>query len=194
MQKTVKVVDEVGNRYEATYVKRAKGLVKNGRARFIDEDTICLVRPPNNTEDIKMTDINKNEALVETAVETTAVLEPAPTKYTLEYALEQIEMIERDNQHILEAFHILETVKSAGPGDIGAEEKAKAIGNTVKARETTNQQLINFYAKMIDDLKPKSEFDENREYLKWVKECMAVSDRPVDEYAKFWKSLKEMNK
>ena len=198
MQKTVKVVDEVGNRYEATYVKRAKGLVKNGRARFIDEDTICLVRPPNNTEDIKMTDINKNEALVETALEKAelpeAIIETTPSKYTLEYALEQIEMIARDNEYILQAFDVLTTVESVGPGDIGAEEKSKAIGNTIKARETTNQQLIKFYEKIVDDLKPKSEFDENREYLKWVKECMAVSDRPVDEYAKFWKSLKEMNK
>ena len=198
MQKTVKVVDEVGNRYEATYVKRAKGLVKNGRACFIDEDTICLVRPPNNTEDIKMTDINKNEALVETALEKAelpeAIIETTPSKYTLEYALEQIEMIARDNEYILQAFDVLTTVESVGPGDIGAEEKSKAIGNTIKARETTNQQLIKFYEKIVDDLKPKSEFDENREYLKWVKECMAVSDRPVDEYAKFWKSLKEMNK
>ena len=141
-----------------------------------------------------MTDINKNKALVENTVETTEVLELAPTKYTLEYALEQVEMIARDNEYILQALDTLKTVASVGPGDIGAEEKSKAIGNTVKARETTNQQLINFYEKMVDDLKPKSEFDENREYLKWVKECMAVSDRPVDEYAKFWKSLKEMNK
>ena len=32
------VVDEQGNEYEATYPKRAKGLVKKGRARFVEEN------------------------------------------------------------------------------------------------------------------------------------------------------------
>ena len=36
IEKNIVVVDEQGNEYEATYPKRAKGLVKNGRARFID--------------------------------------------------------------------------------------------------------------------------------------------------------------
>ena len=34
--KNVEVVDEAGNVYEPTWPKRAKGLVKNGRARFVD--------------------------------------------------------------------------------------------------------------------------------------------------------------
>ncbi|MHC1693910.1 MAG: hypothetical protein AB9835_01245 [Eubacteriales bacterium] len=46
--KNINVIDEKGNNYEATYPKRARGLVKNGRARFVDENTICLACPPNN--------------------------------------------------------------------------------------------------------------------------------------------------
>ena len=46
--KNVNVVDSQGNKYEATYPKRAQGLVKKGRARFIDENTICLACPPND--------------------------------------------------------------------------------------------------------------------------------------------------
>ena len=54
--------------YEATYPKRAQGLVKKGRARFIDENTICLACPPNEyLEDIKMSE-NKN-INIEAAVE-----------------------------------------------------------------------------------------------------------------------------
>ena len=57
--KNISVVDELGNEYEATYPKRAKGLVKNGRARFVSENKICLVCPPNKIlEDSKMS--NKN--------------------------------------------------------------------------------------------------------------------------------------
>ena len=57
IEKNVIVVDEQGNILEATYPKRAKGLVKKGRARFISESTICLACPPKNTEENEM----KNE-------------------------------------------------------------------------------------------------------------------------------------
>ena len=46
--KNIRVIDAAGNEYEATYPKRAKGLVKNGRAIFIDEHTLCLDCPPND--------------------------------------------------------------------------------------------------------------------------------------------------
>lgn len=64
IEKNVRVVDEQGNEYEATYPKRAKGLVKHGRARFTDENTICLARPPENTED-KMNNEYINEVEIE---------------------------------------------------------------------------------------------------------------------------------
>ena len=58
IEKNVIVVDEQGNEYEATYPKRAKGLVKNGRARFVSENKICLACPPDKTEENKMTENN----------------------------------------------------------------------------------------------------------------------------------------
>ena len=56
--KNVNVVDEFGKEYEATYIKRAKGLVKNGRARFINENSICLACPPINYLEDKIMDTN----------------------------------------------------------------------------------------------------------------------------------------
>ena len=47
-KKTVIVIDEQGNKLESTYPKRASGLIKNGRARVVDESTICLVNLPKN--------------------------------------------------------------------------------------------------------------------------------------------------
>lgn len=44
--KNINVIDEYNRKYESTYPKRARGLVKKGRARFIDETTICLVTSP----------------------------------------------------------------------------------------------------------------------------------------------------
>lgn len=39
------VVDAQGNEYGVTSPKRAKGLVKSGKARFIEENRICLASP-----------------------------------------------------------------------------------------------------------------------------------------------------
>lgn len=50
IEKNIGVVDEQGNRLEPTYPKRAKGLVKKGRARYIDGKTICLIACPPDTE------------------------------------------------------------------------------------------------------------------------------------------------
>ena len=63
IEKNILVVDEQGNEYEATWPKRARGLVKNGRARFLSENKICLACPPDrDLEDNGMTDIKMNNA------------------------------------------------------------------------------------------------------------------------------------
>ena len=108
MQKTVQVVDEAGIRYEATWERRARGLVKNGRARFIDENTICLACPPNKqniiSEDMKMTNTENRKE-----------------------------------------------------NNFTSDELAKAVAEVVRCRETTNQRLIAFYEKMVDDCKLRRE-------------------------------------
>lgn len=154
IEKNVKVVDEKGNILEATYPKRAKGLVKNGRARFVDENTICLACPPNKIlEDNKMDNINIDKT-------TGLVTETPASKYNLEYALEQIERIANDKAYLTEAFDALYAAASNNEPTIeqgGANDKvAEAVAETVKCRETTNQKLIEFYSKMVDDLKPNA--------------------------------------
>ena len=149
MTKNVIVVDEQGNEYGATYPKRAKGLVKNGRARFIDENKICLACPPNEFLEDKM-----NENINNQTTETTQATETQSTSnYTMDYCLAQIAKIQSQAAYIQEVFTQLSTVRSESPGDIGAAERAKALGDVVKCRETTNQKLLDFYMKMYDDLK-----------------------------------------
>lgn len=60
IEKNIRVLDELGSEYEATWLKRAKGLVKHGRARFINETTICLCVPPmmNQSEENNMSEHN----------------------------------------------------------------------------------------------------------------------------------------
>ena len=144
IEKNVIVVDEQGNEYEATYPKRAKGLVKSGRARFVDENKICLACPPNEyLEDKKMT---------ENTVEVKKAEEPASKILSIDYVLAQIEKIVENTAYIEAALGSLASVESVGPGDIGAEEKAKGIADVVRCRETTNQQLLAFYTKVFNDL------------------------------------------
>ncbi len=51
-------------------------------------------------------------------------------------------------------------VRSDGPGDIGAAEKAKAMAEVVRCRETTNQQMLRMYEKIYDNLAKQSLFNE----------------------------------
>lgn len=53
MEKYVAVIDEDGSFLEATYPRRARGLVKKGRARFVDKDetTICLIKQTTQKQD-----------------------------------------------------------------------------------------------------------------------------------------------
>ena len=146
IEKNVIVVDEQGKIYEATYPKRAKGLVKNGRARFVAENKICLACPPNeNLEDKNMSE-NMNNIAAEASVEIKNI------EITAEYALAQIEKILADTQHIYEALDALKDVHSAGPEDIGAQSAAQGMADVVRCRETTNQQLLAFYTKLLNDL------------------------------------------
>ena len=135
MEKNVRVVDAEGNEYEATYPKRAKGLVKSGRARFLDEHTICLACPPDqmNLEDNNMSEHN------------------APEKLSMNYILEQVEKITNQTDYIYSVIAKLEQIQSKGPGDVAGEAQAHALGRVVDAREATNQKLIDFYYKLSRD-------------------------------------------
>lgn len=174
MPKNVRVVDEKGNEYEATYPKRAKGLVKHGRARFINENTICLACPPNeNLEEPTMTEQN-------TYIEQTELTAEPETekKLTLDYVLARIENIAADNAHIAEAIAALNSMGDAkAPGDVSGAEKAQAIAEVVKARETTNQQLLQLYERMYLDLTPRT----NELKLKAIEALHKVSEQSDSE-------------
>ncbi len=142
------VVDEQGNEYEATYPKRAKGLVKNGRARFVGENKnkICLACPPYKLmEDIEMTKINE-PAISEKKSE--------DMLYTIDYALGQLEKVRSEaSAFFAEMSEKLMEIQSGGPGDIGAQSKGMAFQSLVEEQGSFYRKLIDFYIGMISDLK-----------------------------------------
>ena len=180
IEKNIVVVDEHGNEYEATYPKRAKGLVKNGRARFIDENTICLACPPNieledkimsenkKVDSINNNNIPNNSATPKEVSESMAKLlnstaeQQCSEKLTMDYLLGKLEEISLGQAFLTDAISELGKMKSGGPGDVGTQEQAKAIGEIIKAREATNQKLIALSEKMYDDLKPDKKINNER--------------------------------
>ena len=179
------VIDEQGNEYEATYPKRAKGLVKNGRARFVEENKICLACPPNNYLEDQNMEENKNITVAE---------KEQNDQPTVAYILGQIEKIFADNKHIQEALAKLENVRSEGPGGLGAQAKAQGIADVVKCRETTNQQMLRFYEKLYDDIKPKTDEHEQKlrkQFLDFVRDTTVAADAGsiLPDFEKIWKAV-----
>ena len=50
---------------------------------------------------------------------------------------------------------LADLMRPATIDDIVGQAKAQALGDVVKCREATNQQLLKMYEKMYDDLKPQ---------------------------------------
>lgn len=133
MTKNISVIDTQGNIYEATYPKRAKGLVKKGRARFVDDATICLARPPYHTEDKIMED-NKT---IQPASESGAVhLDEA-------YVIAKIEQIMAGTEFLRKSLEILENGSMNGDAVMG-------ISNMIEARERTNQEMISLLRHIVN--------------------------------------------
>ncbi len=140
MTKNIEVVDEAGNVHEPTWPKRAKGLVKNGRARFVDENKICLTCPPDKTEETHMSSTNIFGEI------------------TVMDILDRINNIINQTSYIGEVAEALKDMADGdsgdmySPGNLMGQAKAEALGTIVTSRETTNQQILKLYEKMYDDL------------------------------------------
>jgi hypothetical protein len=134
MTKNVIVLDGQGNEYGATYPKRAKGLVKNGRARFIDENTICLACPPDKMEDTEM----EHNAVINT-IDTAAILS-------------RIDQIIASDHYLFEAIAAVKTFERKDWQSYSPEDtRGHAIEIMVQCRETTNQQILSLLKQMYDD-------------------------------------------
>ena len=202
MPKTVKVVDETGKEYEATYFKRAQGLVKKGRARFIDENTICLVCPPNQndlfSEDKTVENTMKHTDTIETdatTTEETAFLLPETddpecitftNQHNINYCLKKIDEIGKETESLVTAIRSIASLDVViTPNGNNAEAQADAIAQIFGSREITHQKKIDFYRDMIDRFLPpkkdeKTESARRQQYLDWIIDVVNGGDRELD--------------
>ena len=190
--KNIRVVDENGNEYEATYPKRAAGLVRHGRARFTAPDTICLACPPKNepnenTEDIKMSENTVNNAIEQIVEETAAEKKAAAPQITLSDLLERIDRIAAQTDYLMQALEHLQAMPpSDGPGDIAGQAKAQAVADIVRCRETTNQRILQMYETMYADLKPSDPVNSRLAALELIKGMLVHTKDDPD----FWDTLR----
>lgn len=207
MNKNITVLDESGNEIGATYFKRARGLVKKGRARFVSETAIRLACPPDYNKEDRMQN-NITEEAMGTAIDTaessvspvqidTAESSVSPVqidaaegsvspvsadaaenlsscsvaqadikadsvdRHTMAYCLEQVENIQRQANGMEDMFRefqrmLFEQAQLNHDGTL-ADTMTEAFRDMIKSREATNQQLLEFYSRMYDDLKEAQE-------------------------------------
>ena len=149
----IEVVDSSGKIIGRTYEKRAKGLVKKGRARFTDENRITLLPSEDAHEYIETEGYKMDERI------NTENISEDNSQYTIESVMQCMKKILDDTQYIKDAIFNVTEIPSGdagdcgSPGDIAGKAKAEAISTIVRERENTNQKLIDFYNKVYDDLK-----------------------------------------
>ena len=158
MTKNVSVIDESGRLIGTTYPKRARGLVKNGRARYAScetEDTICLTCPPDILADKTMTEESLN----------TVTRTPSA-----EYALQMLESIALDTEALKRAVSQV------------SNETDNGIAHMIEAREKTNRELIAFYTRMYDDYKPAAPNRKSNTVARFIEIADMVKGLNKDDY------------
>ena len=144
IEKNVIVVDEQGNEYEATYPKRAKGLVKNGRARFVGENKICLACPPDKIleENNMSNNINKN-LIFNQIVELQKCLESVDKMlFSIQCVTDSQSYVDQEDGEPVTLDYLPDV----------AMEKIKAIREIVLEREKTINKMLDFYLKLYQDI------------------------------------------
>ena len=187
-QKCVQVTDEAGNRYEATYPKRAKGLVKHGRARFTDESQteIILTCPPNQNlilEDHTMTEQNTNIRATENetvvANENTATEKNAP-QLTAKEIFDQITVLQR--QIVESSYNALYRLTDATNGicgdgcfesDDAKGEAIESVASTFRLREETYQTMLKLYQQMYNDLRGDQKAEQTCAKIEAISDAFA---------------------
>ena len=135
------VVDSQGNEYEATYPKRAKGLVKSGRARFVGENKICLACPPKDNLEDKNMENNTN------TVETTA-----NTELTAKEIFDQIVALQNELKNTQSLQNMVDAIRTAcSNGDVN-NEVVESITLPFAQREDTLRKMLAMYEKMYYDM------------------------------------------
>ncbi len=150
IEKNIIVVDENGTVFESTWLKRANGLVKKGRARWLNDRTICLACPPEKTEEHMMENMKQTEAVTEKITESAKRAESRPGGLTIESLLDRMDAVRKEMTGMQGLLATMENIANQAGEDDGGHIAA-ATSDAFVARETTCQQQLRFLEKIYDD-------------------------------------------
>ncbi len=148
MTKNITVVDENGNILESTYPKRAKGLVKKGRAHWINDDVIRLCAQ-SKKEETKMAN-NIYEILDNQITKMQEQLDNADNESAAKVRIQILKTLEvfRAQEQGAKLINIIETQLNM------LQESLKTYDTftpeNVLAREATNQKIVELLEKLIN--------------------------------------------
>lgn len=140
IERTIVVEDGWGKRWESTYPRRAKQLVKKGRARVVGPDRIRLACPPvEQTEDMAM----------------------SGQRIFAKEILERIDRILNDTAYLKDAFTTIEKIPQEGDPAEAARLKAEAVEHIVQSREKTHRQALRLLESLARESQESGEEDED---------------------------------
>lgn len=102
-----------------------------------------------------MTDIKKNNTEV---TKNDVPKSKSVEAIDLAYIFKQIKEIQTQTEYLNGVINTLSQMsdgdsgEGGSPGNIQGQAKAQALGDVVRCRETTNQQLLNFYITVYNDM------------------------------------------
>jgi len=133
--KNICVTDEFGNSLHPTYLRRAKGLVKKGRARWVDNETIREILKMLN----RLLDIQSQA-------------EEKP------YLRNMLEKVLSDNSVAQSA------IQAASNSELDSEDKAKMIQKIASQYELTKKEIaLKILEKLVSENSSLQEYDKNED-------------------------------
>lgn len=136
--RVVRVFDGFGNEQVPTYPKRAKGLVKNGRAQWLSGDSIVLIGEISSPNE-KCADCNLNDT--EDTIMSDKIIDQAEEITADAKIIDQAEEITADanDATLSELISILTKIGSDIKGDIkGAQDEVQVQAYVTLYTETLN--------------------------------------------------------
>ena len=143
MTKNVSVIGENGIIKGSTYPKRAAGLVKKGRAQWIDDNTICLCATKKEERQMNLYEVFDNQISKMQEQLREADSEAAmPVRMQILKTLETMHTQEMQDK-------IIDMVKDM-QSSLNAEQPTP---ESTASREQTRQKMIDLLAKLSDSQK-----------------------------------------
>ncbi len=152
IEKNIIVVDASGNTLGFTYPKRAKGLIKKGRARLTGENKICLACPPDVTAAYAASDIKEDFHMSETTLSNAA--SNASKELTIRDIFDQIVRLQNQlTQNVNGSdMHELSLSVSAICEGLGDGDYIVNVCEAFRAHEASIQKILALYERMYTDL------------------------------------------